>query len=104
MKDSNSLLKDRLVSIVSNQLEVSQDKVLESKNFIDDLGADSIDMVSIISDIEKEFNVEIDEAYACLMISIDDVCIVLELIKEKKTTDLVNLLNNFKKKKTQEAY
>lgn len=104
MEDAGLLLRDRLVLIVSKQLEINKDKVLESKNFIDDLGADSIDMVSIISDIEKEFAVEIDESYVCLMTSIDDIFIVLNLIKGGKMSELVKLLDDFKSKKSQETF
>lgn len=59
MSDIANKVKD----IVVEQLGVEADKVVESANFIDDLGADSLDTVELVMAFEEEFDVEIpDEA------------------------------------------
>ena len=54
---------DRVKKIVIEHLSADADKVVENANFIDDLGADSLDTVELVMAFEEEFGVEIpDEA------------------------------------------
>ena len=52
---------DRVKKIVIEHLGVDEDKVVESANFIDDLGADSLDTVELVMAFEEEFNCEIPD-------------------------------------------
>ena len=47
--------------IVVDNLDVDGDKVVESASFIDDLGADSLDLVELVMAFEEEFNIEIPD-------------------------------------------
>jgi acyl carrier protein len=47
---------DRVKKIVVEQLGVEEDEVVASANFIDDLGADSLDLVELIMSLEEEFS------------------------------------------------
>ena len=47
---------DRVKSIVVEQLGVDDNEVVSSANFIDDLGADSLDLVELIMSLEEEFS------------------------------------------------
>ena len=49
---------DRVKKIVVEHLGVEQDKVTEDASFIDDLGADSLDIVELVMAFEEEFGVE----------------------------------------------
>jgi acyl carrier protein len=51
----------KVKKIISEQLEVEQSKLSVSTSFIDDLGADSIDLLELVLAFEDEFGVEIDE-------------------------------------------
>lgn len=54
---------DRVKKIVVEHLGVEAEKVTEEASFIDDLGADSLDIVELVMAFEEEFGVEIpDEA------------------------------------------
>lgn len=54
---------DRVMKIVAEHLDVDGEKVVPEANFIDDLGADSLDTVELVMAFEEEFNIEIpDEA------------------------------------------
>ncbi len=53
---------DRVKKIVVEHLGVEPDKVTEDASFIDDLGADSLDIVELVMAFEEEFGVEIDDA------------------------------------------
>jgi len=55
---------DRIKSIVVDHLGVDDDKVTETANFVDDLGADSLDTVELVLAFEEEFNIEIPDSAA----------------------------------------
>lgn len=52
---------ERVKKIVVENLDVDGDKVIESASFIDDLGADSLDLVELVMAFEEEFNIEIPD-------------------------------------------
>ena len=47
---------ERVKKIIVEQLGVSDEEVVPSANFVDDLGADSLDLVELIMSIEEEFS------------------------------------------------
>lgn len=51
---------DKLKQIISEVLNVDEDEITMETKFVDDLGADSLDVLQIIMGIEQEFDVEID--------------------------------------------
>jgi len=55
---------DKVVDIIVEQLNVDKDKVVPGASFIDDLGADSLDLVELIMAMEEEFDVEIPDEEA----------------------------------------
>tara|TARA_B100000212_G_scaffold250936_1_gene192092 strand:+ start:38 stop:280 length:243 start_codon:yes stop_codon:yes gene_type:complete len=61
MSDSNA---DRVKKIIISQLNVSEEQVTPEANFIDDLGADSLDQVELVMALEEEFGPEIPEEEA----------------------------------------
>ena len=48
--------------IISEKLGVEEEKVVEEAKLIDDLGADSLDLVDLIMDLENEFGVKVDDS------------------------------------------
>ena len=52
---------DRVKKIVVEHLGVEADKVTEDASFIDDLGADSLDIVELVMAFEEEFGIEIPD-------------------------------------------
>ncbi|MEO0465197.1 MAG: acyl carrier protein [Pseudomonadota bacterium] len=52
---------ERVKKIVVENLDVEADKVAEGASFIDDLGADSLDLVELVMAFEEEFNIEIPD-------------------------------------------
>lgn len=54
---------EKVKSIIADQLDVEEDKVIAEANITEDLGADSLDVVDLVMSIEEEFDIEIpDEA------------------------------------------
>ncbi len=55
---------ERVKAIIVDHLDVDGDKVVEGANFIEDLGADSLDTVELVLTFEEAFDVEIPDAAA----------------------------------------
>lgn len=49
---------ERIQEIISEQLGIEKEKITEDTSFTDDLGADSLDVFQIISELEQEFDME----------------------------------------------
>ena len=63
---------DRVKKIVVEHLGVEADKVTEDASFIDDLGADSLDIVELVMAFEEEFGVEIPDDAAEKISTVSD--------------------------------
>ena len=63
---------DRIKKIIVDQLGVDESKIAEDSSFIDDLGADSLDIVELIMAFEEEFDIEIPDEDAEKMKTIGD--------------------------------
>ena len=63
---------DRVKKIVVEHLGVESEKVTEEASFIDDLGADSLDIVELVMAFEEEFGVEIPDDAAEKITTVKD--------------------------------
>ena len=63
---------EKLKKIIMEVLNVDQDEISEDTTFIDDLGADSLDIFQIIMGIEEEFDIEIPQEEAEKIVSVGD--------------------------------
>ncbi len=75
---SDQELKDKATQIIVQQLGVEADKVTPDSTFIDDLGADSLDIVELIMAFEEEFGIDIPDEDAEKITAVKNV---LEYIK-----------------------
>ena len=66
-------MKLLIVNIIVDQLGVSVDEVIPEASFVDDLGADSLDLVELIMVLEEEFGKEIPDEDAEKIQSVQDV-------------------------------
>ena len=76
---SSEEIFEKVKNIIVELLQVSEDTVTMDSHFIDDLGADSLDLVELIMGIEEEFNIEIPDGEAEKVVTVGDV---VEYIKE----------------------
>ena len=73
-----SNISERVKGIIAKHLGIDRDKVTEDANFIDDLGADSLDAVELAMSFEDEFHCEIPGESADNMFAVGDVIKFLE--------------------------
>lgn len=69
---------DRVKKIVVEHLGVDAEKVTEEASFIDDLGADSLDIVELVMAFEEEFSVEVPDEDAEKLQTVGDVVKYIE--------------------------
>ena len=70
---------DKVKEIIVEQLGVAETAITPDASFIDDLGADSLDIVVLIMALEEEFDLEIPDADAEKVVTVNDV---VEYIKD----------------------
>lgn len=65
-------LEARVTDLIVEQLGVSKDEVVNQASFVDDLGADSLDIVELVMSIEESFDIEIPDEDAEKLQTIGD--------------------------------
>jgi len=72
-------LEEKVIKLVMEQLDVTREECVLEASFIDDLGADSLDLVELIMEMEEAFGLEIADE---------------ELEKIRTIQDVINFLKN----------
>ena len=76
---SSEEILEKVQAIIVQQLGVADTAVTMEASFIDDLGADSLDIVELVMAIEEEFDIEIPDSDAEKVVTVGDV---VDYIKE----------------------
>ena len=71
-------VETRIKEIVCEQLGVSDEEVTPQASFIDDLGADSLDIVELVMALEEEYEIEISDEDAEKIKTVQDVATYIE--------------------------
>jgi acyl carrier protein len=84
---------EKVKEIIIKQLEVKESQVIPEAKFVDDLGADSLDIVEMIMTLEDQFGIEISDEDAEKLLSVQDVVDYIhrrleERLEEKKFVQL----------------
>ena len=77
---------EKIINKIAQELnvkstQVDEEKVKKEATFVDDLAADSLDIVELVMSIEEEFDIEIDDSEAEKIVTIEDV---VEYIKNNQ--------------------
>ncbi|HLN64563.1 MAG TPA: acyl carrier protein [Symbiobacteriaceae bacterium] len=78
---SKEQIYDKVKAIIVDQLGVEEEEVTLEASFIEDLGADSLDIVELIMALEEEFEIEVPDEDAEKLLT---VTAAVEYIKERK--------------------
>ena len=71
-------VSDKVKKMVADHLGIDKQKVTEEANFIDDLGADSLDTVELVMAFEEEFGSEISDSEAEKILTVGDAIRFIE--------------------------
>ncbi|MCK5195532.1 MAG: acyl carrier protein [Desulfobulbaceae bacterium] len=66
-------IQDKVKKIIADKLSVDLEELVPEASFVDDLGADSLDLVELIMSMEEEFDIEISDADAEKLATVKDV-------------------------------
>ncbi|HPJ97640.1 MAG TPA: acyl carrier protein [Syntrophales bacterium] len=72
-------LEEKVIDLIVEQLDVTREECVPEASFIDDLGADSLDLVELIMEMEETFNIQVADE---------------ELEKIRTVQDVVDFLRN----------
>jgi acyl carrier protein len=67
-----SAIEKRVKEIIVEQLGVNENEVVPEAKFVDDLGADSLDLVELVMALEEEYNMEISDEDAEKILTVGD--------------------------------
>ncbi|HAN78797.1 MAG TPA: acyl carrier protein [Bacteroidales bacterium] len=73
-----SEIKEKVKAIIVDKLSVDESEVVESASFTNDLGADSLDTVELIMELEKEFGITIPDDQAEKISTVGDAISYIE--------------------------
>ncbi|AJG40122.1 acyl carrier protein [Thermotoga sp. RQ7] len=75
---SREEILSKVKNIISEKLGVDEEQVTEEAKLIDDLGADSLDLVDLVMDFESEFGVKVDDADLEKISTVGDIVSYIE--------------------------
>ena len=73
-----SALKQRLAELVATQLGVETDEVVPEARILEDLGADSLDVVELVMNLEEAFDITVPDEDVEAMVTVGDMQAYLE--------------------------
>ncbi len=73
-------LEEKVIKLIVDQLDVTKEQCVLEASFIDDLGADSLDIVELLMEMEEAFGVEIKDEELEKIVTIKDV---IDFLKQK---------------------
>ena len=76
-----STIDEKVIEIIMEQLDVTKEECVPEAAFIDDLGADSLDIVELVMAMEENFGIEISDDELMKIRTIQDV---IDFIKKKR--------------------
>jgi acyl carrier protein len=75
-------IDEKMADIIVEQLSVDKEKVIPGASFVDDLGADSLDLVELIMAMEEEFDIEIPDEDAEKIATVQDAIDYVDKIQK----------------------
>ncbi len=78
MSDKKTEIFEKMKAVVAEKLNKNPDEITMEKSFTQDLGADSLDMVELVMDLEEKFGIQIKDDAMSSLITVGDVVAFIE--------------------------
>ena len=72
------MIFEKIRAIICDQLELDEDDVTLTSSVVDDLGADSLDIVDLVMSIEDEFDIEVPDEEIAGIVTVGDIVKFIE--------------------------
>ena len=79
-------VENRVIEIVCEHLAVQKDKVTRATSFVEDIGADSLDIVELVMELEEEFDIQIPDDQAEKIKTVGEAIDFIEARQKEKGT------------------
>ena len=76
-------LLDEIKELIAEQLDIKLEKIEKESKFIDDLNADSLDIVELMMALEEKFDIKIPDSEAEKIITVNDILVFIEELQKK---------------------
>ena len=87
MAADKAKIQEKVVDIVVEKMEVSRDRVAPETRFIEDLGADSLDIAELVMEFEEAFDISIPDDQEGVRTVGDAVDFISEQLEKQKSDD-----------------
>lgn len=74
---------EKVKSLLASQLGIKPDRITEKSRILEDLGADSLDLVELLMTLEDEFNVTVSDEDALKLKTVADIVRIIEATNKK---------------------
>ena len=74
---------EKVKNLLASQLGIKPDRITEKSRILEDLGADSLDLVELLMTLEDEFNVTVSEEDALKLKTVADIVRIIEANNKK---------------------
>lgn len=78
------MVLDKIKSLLSSQLGIKEERIQLKSRILEDLGADSLDLVELLMTLEDEFHVSISDEEAIKLKTVEDIVKIIEANQSKK--------------------
>ncbi|CAN5319714.1 acyl carrier protein [soil metagenome] len=84
---SDEQIRSRVIDIVCDHLAVNKDQVTDTTSFIEDIGADSLDIVELVMELEEEFDIQIPDDQAEKIKTVGEAVEFIKIALKNKPAD-----------------
>lgn len=82
LEEKEKIMFDKLVEVICNYVEVEPEQVMQDSRFMEDLGFTSFDFMSMLGELEDEFDIEIDQQEAANIRTVGEAAAYMEQLSE----------------------
>lgn len=75
---------EEIKELISNYVEVEPEKITLESKFVDDLGFNSFDFITLLGEVEEKYNIHVDESEVLGLATVGDAIEYIEKLRGKK--------------------